>query len=168
MATSFKLPKLKIPKTKSEWVFDIIGLIFYVGSIILLITVWNSLPDEVPAHYNALGEVDRFGSKFELLILPIIGGFLLLMMQAFEKFPEIHNYPSRINKSNAEQFYLNSRKMINQLKNVCLILFSLLAFESISIALDWNNGFGGWFMPILIVGTVIPIVLLFIRQRKIK
>lgn len=29
------------------------------------------LPDEMPAHYNAQGEVDRWGSKYEMLIFPI-------------------------------------------------------------------------------------------------
>ena len=28
------------------------------------------LPDEMPAHYNAQGEVDRWGSKYEMLIFP--------------------------------------------------------------------------------------------------
>ncbi|GGA74941.1 DUF1648 domain-containing protein [Ornithinibacillus halotolerans] len=168
MKNSFQRPKLNIPKTRSEWLFDIIGLIFYIGSIILLISVWSSLPPEVPAHYNALGEVDRWGSKYELLILPIVGGFLFLMMQVFEKYPEMHNYPSRLNESNAEQFYLLSRKLLNQLKNISLILFSLLAFESVSIAMEWNNGFGVWFLPLLIVGTGIPIVMTLLRQRKIK
>ena len=37
-------------------------------------------PDTVPAHYNALGEVDRYGSKYELLILPLmVIGFGYLM-----------------------------------------------------------------------------------------
>lgn len=29
------------------------------------------LPREIPMHYNSLGEVDRIGSKFEVLILTI-------------------------------------------------------------------------------------------------
>lgn len=168
MADSGKRPKIKIAKTKSEWIFDVIGYSAYIGSIILLVAIWASLPDEVPAHYNAFGEVDRWGNKYELLILPIVGGFLLLMMQLFEKFPEIHNYPSRFNESNAAQFYLVSRQMLNQLKNSCLLLFALLLFESISIALNWTNGMGGLFLPLLIVMTATPIVMAILRQRKIK
>ncbi|MBC5636241.1 DUF1648 domain-containing protein [Ornithinibacillus sp. BX22] len=168
MADSGKRPKIKIAKTKSEWIFDVIGYSAYIGSIILLVAIWPSLPDEVPAHYNAFGEVDRWGKKYELLILPIVGGFLLLMMQLFEKFPEIHNYPRRFNESNAAQFYLVSRQMLNQLKNSCLLLLAVLLFESISIALDWTNGMGGLFLPLLVVLTAIPIAVGIMRQRKIK
>ena len=159
---------MKIPKTKSEWVWDIIGYSLYLGSTILLIIMWNALPEEVPAHYNALGEVDRWGSKWELWILPGVGAFLLLFMQTMEKFPELHNYPERLNESNAEQFYLNSRKRLNQLKNICLIIFAFLLFESISIAMGWGRELGGWFLPVMILATAIPIVLGVTEQRKIK
>lgn len=41
------------------------------------------LPDQIPGHYNAMGEIDRWGSKFEVLIFPMatifMGGFLYLM-----------------------------------------------------------------------------------------
>jgi uncharacterized membrane protein len=161
-------PKLHISKTKTEWLWDIVGYSFYIGSIIFLIIVWSKLPQEVPAHFNAAGEVNRWGSKLELLIFPLIGGFLLLMLQALEKFPEIHNYPQRFNEDNAEQFYLTSRKMINQLKNSCLIIFAFILVESVSIALEWGSGFGVWFLPLLIIGTAIPIVVGLVRQSKIK
>ena len=40
-----------------------------------------ALPGEIPVHYNAAGEVNRWGSKYEMLLLPLItllmGGFLL-------------------------------------------------------------------------------------------
>ncbi|MBP2078418.1 putative membrane protein [Oceanobacillus polygoni] len=136
MATTPKRPKLIIPKNKSEWVWDGIGFPSYIGSILLLIINWDSLPDQVPAHYNAIGEVTRWGAKWELLILPSIGVFILVLMQLFEKYPEMHNYPQRLNATNAEQFYQNSRKMINQIKNICLILFAYILYASVSIALD--------------------------------
>ena len=41
------------------------------------------LPDQIPAHYNFAGEVDRMGSKYETLLLPafavLMGAFLLLL-----------------------------------------------------------------------------------------
>ncbi len=168
MSNDWGRPKLNIPKSKSEWVWDIIGYLCYVGSIILLIIMWSVLPDEVPGHYNAAGEVDRWGSKWELFILPFIGALILIFMTVLEKFPEVHNYPKRLNESNAEQFYLHSRKLLNQIKNICLILFSLIELESISIALGWGGGFGIWFLPIAIIATGIPIVLGMLKQRRIR
>lgn len=167
MKSTWNRSKIKIPKTKSEWVWDIIGMAVYLASIFFLIYVWNILPDEVPAHYNGAGEVDRWGSKAELLMLPGIGLFTLLFMSIFEKFPEMHNYPKRLNESNAEEFYLYSRKMLNQLKNICLIIFSLLLYESVSISLGWWDGFGIWLLPIILGGTFIPVIIGLIKQRKI-
>ena len=168
MQKSWKRPKIIIPKTKSEWVWDIIGYCFYLASIILLITNWHALPDKVPAHYNALGEVNRYGSKWELLILPCVSAFIMIFLKVLEKHPEIHNYPSRLNESNVKQFYLLSRKLINKIKNICLIIFACLLFESISIPLGWGHIFGIWFLPISLFATGIPIILVIIEQRKIQ
>ena len=85
-------PKLDIPKTASEKLWDIIGYTAFLGSLVFLGFVWGELPDEVPAHYNASGEVDRWGSKYELFILPGIGLFILLLMQLFERHPETVSY----------------------------------------------------------------------------
>lgn len=89
-------------------------------------------------------------------------------MKLFEKFPESHNYPERLSKENAKEFYLVSRKLVNQLKNISLFIFALILIESVSIALRIGNGFGVWFLPIAIVSTLIPIVLGIIKQKKIR
>jgi len=89
LAKTWKKPEINIPKTRSEWVWDIIGLIVYLASIFFLIFVWNKLPDQVPGHYNAQGEVDRMGSKFELLLLPGVGVFMIFFIQFFERHPRI-------------------------------------------------------------------------------
>ncbi|WP_080848230.1 DUF1648 domain-containing protein [Cytobacillus gottheilii] len=168
MFNTGKRPKIKLPKTKSEWFWDIIGYTVFLGSIIFLIYHWKDIPDRVPAHYNAVGEVDRWGSKMELLILPAIGVFMGVMMQVLEKFPEVHNYPERLNENNAKAFYLVSRKLLNQIKNICLMIFAFILFESASIALEKRDGFGVWFLPVVLVSTMIPIVIGFVKQSKIK
>lgn len=164
-------PKLDIPKTKGEKIWDLFGYSIYFGTIIFIILVWGSLPDKVPAHFNFAGEVDRWGSKWELIIFPFIGVFLLLFMQFIEKVPETYNYPKRFNESNAAQFYLQSRKMMNQLKNIMLIIFALITIESILIAkFSWTSTgkFGYWQIIAILLGVGIPIVKGVIDQKKIK
>lgn len=168
MVNSESRPKINIPKSKSEWIWDTLGYAFYIGSIILLLAVWDQLPEKVPAHYGFSGEVDRWGSKSELLLLPGIGFLILVTMQALERFPEVHNYPDRLNASNAPSFYLNSRKMLNQVKNICLVIFALISLESVSVAMKWTEGTGIWLLPILVVGALTPVVIGFIKQAKIK
>lgn len=168
MSNAWKRPKLNIPKTKSEWVWDIFGYGIYFASAIFLIASWSRLPEKVPAHYNAFGVVDRWGSKWELILLPIITTFLLIFLQLLEKHPEVHNYPARLNESNAAEFYLLSRKLLNQMKNICLILLSALLVESISIALGWGSILGKWFLSVLFISMFFPIVVMIVKQRKIK
>lgn len=168
ISNSLERPKIKILRTKSEIVWDIIGYTFFLSSIFFLIFNWNALPDKVPAHFNAAGELDRLGSKIEIIILPILGALVAGLLQWVEKYPEKHNYPERFNENNAREFYLNSRKMMNQMKNICLIFFALSSFELIRIAKGLDNPFGNWLFPILIAGVAIVIVYGIINQTKIR
>ena len=47
---------------------SIIWLVFIIPAVYLAI-IWNDLPEKVPMHYNLKGEIDRYGSKSDLLIL---------------------------------------------------------------------------------------------------
>jgi len=39
---------------------------------IYLAYIWNQLPEKVPMHWNIKGEIDRYGEKIELIIIPIL------------------------------------------------------------------------------------------------
>ncbi|MCB0464079.1 MAG: SdpI family protein [Aequorivita sp.] len=39
---------------------------------IYLVYVWNELPNKVPMHWNIKGEIDRYGDKSEMIIIPFI------------------------------------------------------------------------------------------------
>ncbi|MFO7316010.1 MAG: DUF1648 domain-containing protein [Bacilli bacterium] len=161
-------PILRIPKTKTEKIFDIIGIGCFLVSILYIVLQWNHLPDQIPGHFNGKGEVDRWGSKYELFILPVIGLFILLLNTAFEKAPHMHNYPKRLNESNVEAFYLNSRKMLNAMKNLCMVFFAYLNFEMVQIGLKQKESLDPWFIPAFIVIVFIPLAIGIYKQSKIK
>ena len=63
--------------------FKTIICLLMLLSVVITAIMLQFMPDIVPAHYNAAGEVDRLGSKYESFIFPvatvIMGGFFLLV-----------------------------------------------------------------------------------------
>ncbi len=47
---------------------------------IYLAFLWNTLPEKVPVHWNIQGEIDRWGSKAELLLIPILLPLLIYII----------------------------------------------------------------------------------------
>lgn len=136
-------PKLHIPKTKSEWAFDVIGFLALATMLAVLVFNWSVLPDQVPAHFGANGEVDRWGSKWELLILPALTIGMHFFMLVLEKFPQTHNYPERFNEQNAAAFYTNSRQTLNYMRNVINVLFIYTVKENYSFKQSRSTVFKG-------------------------
>lgn len=149
-------PRLTLKRTAFEKIADTAALFLFIGSIGYLIQQWSLLPDKVPAHYNALGEVDRWGAKGELLILPIIGAIMWIGMTVLEKYPHLHNYMN-LNEDNAAFQYKNSQLLLNLLKNQIALLFSFLLVNSIRTANGFESWMGLWFLSgvlIVIFGTI--------------
>lgn len=147
---------------------NVIGYGVFAVTISFMILGWENLPDEIPAHFNAAGEVDRFGSQWELLILPVIGIVPGLGMEVLERYPEIHNYPVRLNDTNREAFYLNSRIMLNLSKNSIFIVFSIAIFEMMHVAINNISLLGGWLLPVILILIFSPIIYGIAKRMQIK
>jgi len=60
---------------------EIPSLIVLTIMFLIALLLWNKLPDSIPVHWDIHGEVDRYGSRFEaLLLMPIISSFLYLLL----------------------------------------------------------------------------------------
>ena len=158
-------PVLNIPKTLFEKSLDFITAILFVASIIYTIVIWSQLPDQVPAHYNGAGEVDRWGSKWLIIILPFIAALLAVGMSFLEKHPEWHNY-MKLNENNIEYQYKNSRLMMNVMKNECVLLFTFLTYNSAQVALGNSDSLGNAFIPIFLIVFFGTVAFFFIRSLK--
>ena len=66
---------------KTNWWIELTLLALIALMFAAALIVWPSAPSEIPVHWNAGGEVDRYGGKFEgLLLLPLMAlGIYVLM-----------------------------------------------------------------------------------------
>ena len=161
-------PKLDLPKTTIEKIADIIGISAFLLSLLYIVLNWFNLPAEVPVHFNGTGDVDRWGSKFQLLLLPAIGIVMFIMMHIIGKKPHIHNYPDRLNETNVEAFYTTSRKFLNVMKNLINILFAYLTYEIILVAQEQAASFSMFGMIVIMIAIVVVIAVAMIKMARIK
>lgn len=66
-----------------KFVFYVLMFLPLLGTMLSLVF----LPDQVPAHYGLGGQVTRWGSKYETLVLPVFTIFLVCVCWDFQRFP---------------------------------------------------------------------------------
>lgn len=125
------------------------------------------LPQQVAIHFNIAGEADNWGSKYVLLLIPVIVLFMTLAMEAVEKHPEWHNYPASKTKANEQAMYKISQRTMNLVKNAILLIFSLLQLEMIRSATTENTSIGAAFFVLLLTVVVAPLIWHFASMRKL-
>ncbi|MCM3086494.1 DUF1648 domain-containing protein [Bhargavaea ginsengi] len=163
---TYNRPKLDIPKTALERILDWAAILVFVSGTGYLIWIWGDLPAEVPAHFNGAGEVDRWESKWTLVMLPIIASLLWIGMTILEKFPEKHNYMAELNEHNIEFQYRNSRMMLNVLKNIVVFVFIYISYQMVQVALGGEDSIGMMFLPIFLVLMFAPMIVFMIRSLR--
>ncbi len=99
-----------IMKKLSSILYAVI-LIFVVGTVVFLILT----PDQIPVHFNLYGEADRFGSKYENLMWPLIAVGIVTIFMITAKKKEIKG------ESANEKIFLYAAICV-------LIFFTLLGF----------------------------------------
>lgn len=160
-------PILKIKRSWIEIVLDIIGVLSFLSICAYCIYTWSSLPDQVPMHYNAKGEIDGWGGRASILIMPFIGVFLWIGLGVLERFPHIHNY-SGLTEGNAERLYKNSSMMVNVLKNEVVITFAYFTWKSIQDAYGNPLYNGVWELPIFLVIIFGSMAFFIIRWFRLR
>ena len=67
---------------KTNWRIELALLLLIALMFGAALVVWPSAPSDIPVHWNASGQVDRYGGKFEgLLLLPLMALGLYLLMR---------------------------------------------------------------------------------------
>jgi uncharacterized membrane protein len=144
-------------------------------SRLLLLFIWLSvwfmykhLPEIVPTHFNLKGEVDGYGSKYTLLLLPALTSVLHLVFSVLLKYPEKFNYPVKITPANAQLQYLLATRLLRWLNVAILIVFNGILWLIYYSAVKAEAVHGLLIAVVLIVLTFVPLAIYFIASFRKK
>ena len=127
---------MEIKYSKFQLILEMIGAMILMAFFIFIIKSWGSIPDMVPGHYNALGGIDRWVDKTQILIMPIIGGAMYFGLTIVTFFPKIWNVPSAKTEKGKKDVYRCIKTMIILLKIEILgVFFYITSYSAQSLKL---------------------------------
>jgi len=134
---------MKVKNSIYDVVINGCCLLLLTSVTVFLAAVWESIPAVVPMHHNFAGEVDRWGSKGEMILLPVIAWDMYLLITLLERFPDIWNTGIKITEENRERAYRTLKNLIATMK---LILVGVFVFLTVETALTLR--LPAWFLPL--------------------
>jgi uncharacterized membrane protein len=119
-------------------------IIIVLIPFLYLAYVWNSLPEKVPLHWNIEGEIDRYGEKSDLILIPVLLPLLIYVL--FTIIPKID--PKGKIKNMGNKYTI--------LKTIMTLFMSVLSMIIIYIAL--NETFYNPNYIVLLIGILFAIL----------
>jgi len=134
-----------------NWFTELILVFICLVPMAYLMYLWGDLPDQVPMHWNQHGEIDRYGSKRELIYLSL--GLPLFLNLLFFGIPKIDPKNKIGNNLNG---YKKIRIITTVLTSIlCVFIINAAASSSIGNVNYIFMGIGvlylslGYYMPSL-------------------
>jgi uncharacterized membrane protein len=152
---------MKVKYTKYQIALDIVAFMLLAGMYIYLLVSWGELPDQIPGHYNALGEIDRWGRKTELIFLPGISTFLFLLLTGVSFFPSAWNTPVKVTDENRDRMYSSVRYLLGFMKIEIMAMFLYLLQNSMNA-----EPLPAVFLPVVMVAVFGTIIWFSVRMVK--
>ena len=108
-----------------DYVFLGLAVLCFLFTLIFVIVKYPSLPDMLPTHFNASGEIDGWGGKSPAAFIPPIIGFLVLVIMGPIQF-----FPQLWNNTQGVPAYKLPRVIRSTRTGLCSMLFLTEAFFS--------------------------------------
>ena len=132
---------MKLPHTIPQKVLEILTLVLLLAQFLAPLLLWNRLPDPMPTHYNAAGEIDGWGGRGTVFVMAGFSLFVWLLLSVVNRLnPRSWNLPFTVPWGREVPVYSAVKTMLVALKMETVLLF---AAQELVMALGARK----WILP---------------------
>ena len=137
--------------SKFQITLTVISGVLLLGFTVYLCMVWNSLGEIMPSHYGIDGTADAWSDKNSSLLMPVFGWLIYIALTSLLFIPRIWRVPTgQGNIQRQLAIYRSCRSLL------CVITLGIVAmFVYIGICTIYDRPLGSWFLPAIVVGSIV-------------
>lgn len=141
-------------------ILSVITLMILILSILVPCMLWKQIPEQIPIHYNSVGEADGWGGKGSLILIVFIDCFTMagLFFTGFIiKVSALSVHATEKDKENLERVY----PMTGWMNLVVTGMFGYIIICSAT-----GRNLGKLFLPVVLAGVFLPMLYLIPGKNR--
>lgn len=140
----------------------LIGCIALILMTVLLLILWNRIPERIPKHYDFAGTITSWGNRNTILVFPVAGWSLHIVMVIVSRHPKIWNTGTvEITRENALPVYRILYHMLSSMTLIMDLMFLYLAMQTIYYTL-----LPAWGVNLFVAALIIDLVVSLVRVKR--
>ena len=139
-----------------RFVLQGLGLLFLLAVTVFILSRWQSLPAEIPAHFDVAGRPEGYGPKSSLVSLLAVSWVAYGLFTVLSYFPKAWNLPVKTPRA-------------YQIAGILMPVLGLvlaLIFGWVSLCSALGRGLGAWFLPTVLAGIGVPVLILIVGSFR--
>lgn len=150
---------------KIDIILEVLGWFLLILLWIGFIYTFNQLPNIIPGHFDASGNIDGYTAKNSIIGLPIVATILFSILTIINYYPHLCNYPVKITIENAKFQYTLATRLLRILKSFILILFGTIIYI---IQLNVNGSKSTFEFILIYIEIILLFIFIFYFYKKSK
>ncbi|WP_158093276.1 DUF1648 domain-containing protein [Gottfriedia solisilvae] len=156
-------PRLNIQRTPLQNWINIISVFIMGGTAIYLLVNYAKLLDQIPMHFNYLGEVDYWGPKESIFILLGVSILIYILNTRTQHIPHKFNYIVEITEENAEKQYQMAVRMMSIMNLEIMLLTSYISWVIVE-----NIQLNSYVMILFLIILFSTLIMYLVNSRKYR
>lgn len=139
-----------------RFVLQGLGLLCLLAVTVFILSRWQSLPVEIPAHFDVAGRPEGYGPKSSLVSLLAVSWVAYGLFTVLSYFPKAWNLPVKTPRA-------------YQIAGILMPVLGLvlaLIFGWVSLCSALGRGLGAWFLPAVLAGIGVPVLILIVGSFR--
>jgi len=149
--------------TKFESFIEVFKRFLFIVFLAFSIIISFLLPENIPTHFNANGEVDKIANKVYFNFLPFVGIVIYFMIFFIKKYLTLFQKRNFEKGKSSQNFFIFSLLQIS-----VLLVFIIIMVSTYLISKNSIHSIGKWFLPFTIIIICFPTFFYFIDNYKDK
>lgn len=151
-------PKIKIELSLTDRFIEAISIMLIFGMWVMAFWNFMKLPETIPVHINATGNIDGYGNKLMVFFIPVIATVTYVTLLILSRFPHVYNYPLEVTEQTAPRVYAFSVRMIRTLNLGIVVMFTVTEYMIIKMANGISERLTIWIILMFCLLTVVFLI----------
>jgi uncharacterized membrane protein len=126
-------------------IIDALSIVFLILGWWIALSVYPRLPEKVPVHFGVTGEADRWGGRWMIFLMPLIGVAIFALDYWVFEF---------VSPESPRPIPSEMRTPLHLLLLQLSVIFTYITWRMSEVAFGRARGLGGWFLPSTLIAIL--------------